>query len=150
MSTWLSARYNPKGHQVRGTSDYFWKSILTIAGRMAMTTSVTSKDMLRRFRLGAALIGGVGTIAEAFIAITTLRSGYAFGVYDLGGVACGLLALALIGRYPVLAALLWLGTLPLLYSGRLLVSVACLPVLFLPLLAAGFAMWSWHLSRQAN
>jgi hypothetical protein len=87
---------------------------------------------------------------EAFIAIATLRSGFSFGVYDLVGVAFGLLALALIGRHPVLASLLWLGTLPLLYSGRLLVSVACLPVLLLPLLAAGLALWSWHLSRQAN
>ncbi|MGA2505646.1 MAG: hypothetical protein ABSG01_16310 [Anaerolineales bacterium] len=115
-----------------------------------MTTSVTSKNISLRFRWGAAIIGGVGTIAEAFIAIATLRSGYSFGVYDLAGVACGLLAITLIGRYPVLASLLWLGTLPLLYNGRLLVSVACLPVLFLPLLAAGLALWSWHLSRQAK
>jgi hypothetical protein len=114
-----------------------------------MTTSVTSKNTLLRFRRGALLIGGVGTMAEAFIAIATLQSGFSFGVYDLVGVACGLLALTLIGRHPMLASLLWLGTLPLLYSGRLLVSVACLPVLLLPLLASGLALWSWQLSRQA-
>jgi len=115
-----------------------------------MKTSLTSKNIPLRFRWGAALIGGVGTLAEAFIAIATLRSGYSFGGYDLVGVAFGLLALTLIGRYTVLAALLWLGTLPLLYSGRLLVSVACLPVLLFPLLAAGLALWSWHLSRLAK
>jgi hypothetical protein len=117
---------------------------------MVITTSVKRKNTSLRFRWGAAIIGGVGTITEAFIAIATLRSGFSFGVYDLVGVAFGLLALALIGRHPVQASVLWLGTLPLLYSGRLLVSVACLPVLLLPLLAAGFALWSWHLSRQTN
>ncbi len=117
---------------------------------MSMTTSMTSKNISRCFRWGAAIIGGVGTIAEAFIAIATLRSGFSFGVYDLVGVAFGLLALALIGRHPVQASVLWLGTLPLLYNGRLLVSVACLPVLLLPLLAAGLALWSWYLSRQTN
>ena len=82
----------------------------------------------------------MGTITEAFNAIATLLSGFSLGVYDLVGVAFGLLALALIGRHPVLASVLWLSTLPLLYSGRLLVSVACLPVLFLPLLAAGLSL----------
>lgn len=89
-------------------------------------------------------------MAEAIIAVVTLRSGFSFGVYDLVGAACGLLALASIRRHPVLASLLWLGTIPLLYSGRLLVSVACLPIFLLPLLAGGLAFWSWRLTRHAG
>jgi hypothetical protein len=115
-----------------------------------MTNLMTSKNRSVRFRLGAALVGGVGTIAESFIAIATLRSGFSMGVYDLIGAGCGLLALALVRQYPLLAALLWLATLPLLYSGGLLVSIACLPVLALPLIAAGLAVWSWYMSRQSS
>jgi hypothetical protein len=114
---------------------------------MTMTMSTTINNSSARYRWGAAIIGGVGTLAEAFIAIATLLAGFSMGVYDLVGTACGLLALALVWRYPILAAVLWLTTLPLLYSGGLLVSVACLPVLALPLIAAGLALWSWHLSR---
>jgi hypothetical protein len=115
-----------------------------------MTNLMINKNNSQRFLWAAAIIGGLGTLAEAFIAVATLLSGYSMGVYDLVGAACGLLALALVRRYPLLAALLWMVTMPLLYSGGLLVSIACLPVLALPLIAAGLALWSWYVSRKSS
>lgn len=109
-----------------------------------MTRSIKS----RRWVWAASIIGGIGTAVEAFIAFATLRSGFSFGVYDLIGVGLGLLALVLVWRRPVVASLLWLATVPLLYSGRLLVSVACLPALLFPLTAAGLALWSRRLSHR--
>ncbi len=95
----------------------------------------------------AAVIGGIGTVIEGFIGGNTLLSGYWFGIYDTIGVVLGLFALGMVWRYPALASLLWLSTEPLLYNGRLLVSAALLPVLVLPLAAAGLAAWVWYLSR---
>ena len=67
---------------------------------------------LRRLALG---VGVAGTLSEFFIGILTIRSGYAFGGFDLFGTAIGLLALLALWRHPKLAAFLWLLTVPLLY-----------------------------------
>jgi hypothetical protein len=93
--------------------------------------------------LAAAIVGGLSTLAEGFIATATLLSGFSFGWFDVAGAGLGILALAVVWRWPLVAAVLWLATLPLLYNGRLLVSVACLPILLLPPTAAGLALWSW-------
>lgn len=95
----------------------------------------------------AAVIGAVTVLGEAFIAVETLLSGYLFGLYDLVGVALGISAIVLVWKRPVLASLIWLGEEAMLYNGHLLVSIACLPMLLLPLSAAGFATWSWSISH---
>lgn len=110
--------------------------------------------MITRWRTGpprtlwaAAIAGGIGTLAEGFIATATLVSGFNFGWFDVAGTGLGVLALAAVWRWPLAAAVLWLATLPLLYNGHLLVSLACLPVLLFPPTAAGLALWSWRQSR---
>ncbi len=95
----------------------------------------------------AAVVGGIGTLAEGLIAGATLLSGFNFGWFDVAGVVLGLLALAMVWRWPLVSAVLWLATLPLLYNGHLLVSVACLPVLIFPPAAASLAIWSWWQRR---
>jgi hypothetical protein len=95
----------------------------------------------------AAITGGLGTLAEGYMAARTLVSGFNFGWFDVLGAGLGVLALAVVWRWPLAAAVLWLATLPLLYNGGLLVSLACLPVPLLPLTAAGLALWSWRQRR---
>ena len=104
-------------------------------------------DGPQRTLWAAATVGGLGTLAEGFIATATLRSGYSFGWYDVFGTGLGVLALAAVWRWPWAAAVLWLATLPFLYNGRLLVSVACLPLLLLPPIAASLALWSGRQRR---
>ncbi len=98
---------------------------------------------------GAVSIGMVVILGEAFIAVATLLSGYLFGFYDVIGVALGILAIVFVWKRPVWASLLWLGEEAMLYNGHLLVSIACLPILLLPLSAAGLAMVAWFYSRSA-
>ena len=113
-----------------------------------MTASPTrGQTGLPRTLWAAAAVGGIGTLVEGFIAFATLRSGYDFGWYDVVGTALGLLALAAVWRWPAVAAVLWLATLPFLYNGKLLISIVCLPVLLLPPTAAVLALWSWRQQR---
>ncbi len=100
--------------------------------------------------VAAAIFGALGTIIEAFIAVTTLLSGYWFGMYDVAGTLCGLLAFGLIWRRPLLAAVLWLIVIPLLWNGRLLISAALLFVPLLPLFAAVFAFAAWYWARRPS
>lgn len=93
-------------------------------------------------------IGLVAVLGEIFIAVETLLSGYLFGLYDLVGVALGMSAIILVWKRPLWAALPWLGEEVMLYNGHLLVSIACLPILLLPLSAAALAIWSWSTSRS--
>jgi hypothetical protein len=95
-------------------------------------------------------LGALGSLAELFIGVGTLRSGYAFGSYDLLGTGLGLLALVLMRPVPWLAGLLWLAAIPCLVLGRLLVSVACFPVPLLPLSAGILAIYSWEITRKAS
>jgi hypothetical protein len=102
---------------------------------------------LPRTLWAAVIVGGIGTLAESFIGTATLVSGFTFGWFDIAGTGLGLLALAAVWRWPAAAAVLWLATLPLLWHGGLLVSVACLPVLLFPPTAAGLALWPRWQSR---
>lgn len=100
-------------------------------------------------KLAAAGIGVAAVLGETFIAVETLVSGYLFGFYDVMGVILGISALVLVWKRPLWASLAWLGQEAMLYNGHLLVSVACLPMLLLPLSAAGFAMWSTWRTRSS-
>ncbi len=102
-----------------------------------------------RMTWAAAAAGAAGTLAEAFIGTATLLAGFNRGWFDVVGTALGVVALITLRRHPLTAALIWLLTLPLLYSGGMLVSVACLPVLLLPVLAAALAFFAWRQQQHA-
>lgn len=105
-------------------------------------------ERTRWIKWAAAAMGVAAILGEAFIAFGTLLSGYLFGFYDVVGVGFGILPLVLVWKRPVWASLLWLAQEIMLYNGHLLVSIACLPMLLLPLSAAGLAIWSWAISRK--
>jgi len=108
---------------------------------------VSIRPPIFRSAWAAALVGALSAAAEAFIGAVTVLSGFNFGWFDLLGAVLAIMAVALVGRKPRLAAFVWLLTLPLLYSGRLLISPVCLPVLLLPVVAASLAFWSYRQPR---
>ena len=111
---------------------------------------VTVKQMQHsRMTWAAAAVGATGTLAEAFIGTATLLSGNSMGWYDIVGTVLGVVALLLVWRHPQAAALMWLLTPLLLFNGGLLVSVACLPILLVPVAAAATALFAWRLERRA-
>ena len=101
-----------------------------------------------RILLTAAIVDGAGILGEGIIGTVTLISGFQMGWFDVAGAGLGILALAVVWRWPLAAAALWLATVPFIYNGGLLVSVACLPLLLVPPTAAGLALWSWRQSRR--
>ncbi len=119
-----------------------WKATL---GRYIVTIRVVQQHV-SWMKWAAATIGVVTVFGEALIAIATLLSGYLFGFYDVVGVVLGVSATILVWKRPAWACLFWLGEEVMLFNGHLLVSVACLPMLLLPLSSAALGMWSWSVS----
>ncbi len=97
--------------------------------------------------LAAMAIGTPCVLLETIIATLTLLSGYWSGLYDVAGVGFGIAAIILVWKRPILAVILWAVEEVMLYNGHLLVSVACLPVLLLPVSSAGFAL-AWFFSKR--